>query len=74
MSDFGTASIDGSHASVRFERRYGAPVEGVWAALTQQASLGPVARRGGDDLSRGRRVPAPALARRRADDQFGSAL
>ena len=39
MSDFGIASRRDSHAVIRFERRYEAPAEDLWAALTQAASL-----------------------------------
>jgi uncharacterized protein YndB with AHSA1/START domain len=39
MSDFGITSTQDSHAVIRFERRYEATAEDVWAALTQAASL-----------------------------------
>jgi uncharacterized protein YndB with AHSA1/START domain len=40
MSDFGVASRHGNGATIRFERRYEAVPEEVWAGLTQPASLG----------------------------------
>jgi uncharacterized protein YndB with AHSA1/START domain len=40
MSEFGVASNRDDGATIRFERRYEAPAEEVWAALTQPASLG----------------------------------
>ena len=39
MSDFGTASVHGNHASVRFERQLRASAEEVWTALTQPDPL-----------------------------------
>lgn len=39
MSDYGIASKLDSDAVIRFERRYEATAEDVWAALTQPASL-----------------------------------
>jgi uncharacterized protein YndB with AHSA1/START domain len=40
MSNFGTVSAHGGHAAVRFERRYEARPEEVWAALTKPAAMG----------------------------------
>ena len=40
MSDFGIASRHENGAMIRFERRYEALAEDVWAALTQPDSLG----------------------------------
>ena len=34
MTDFGTISLDGSMATVRFERQYTASVQELWSALT----------------------------------------
>lgn len=34
MTDFGTISLDGSMATVRFERRYAASAQELWSALT----------------------------------------
>jgi uncharacterized protein YndB with AHSA1/START domain len=34
MTDFGIISLDGSMATVRFERRYAASAQELWSALT----------------------------------------
>lgn len=39
MSDLGTITTDGDTRTVRFERRYDAPPEEVWAALTEPDRL-----------------------------------
>ena len=54
MSDFGTMSIHGSHAAVRFERRNDAAEEEVWAALTQPACMGRARRAVGLRVARPR--------------------
>ena len=35
MSDLGTATMLGDRTQIRFERRYGHPIEHVWAAITK---------------------------------------
>jgi uncharacterized protein YndB with AHSA1/START domain len=40
MTDYGTISLDGSMAAVRFERRYAAPPPELWSALTDADRMG----------------------------------
>jgi uncharacterized protein YndB with AHSA1/START domain len=68
MTDYGTVTVEGAHATLTFQRRLPFPIDRVWAAITDPAErkawLGTTHIEGGEIVIEPEDPPAPPEAKR----------